>query len=460
MRRSLPGIFIAILFITVIITAAGCKKDNKDTVYLPTVGTVSIITEATATTAISGGVNPYFTTTVSPTVANGVCWSSTNTLPTIADGKSTDSITAVFTSKLTGLTPSTTYYVRAYVTSTTGTGYGGVITFKTTSATASTTATASTLAGSATGAFGYADATGTSALFDGPQAIVYNSASSKLYVSDVINNVIRTVTTTGSVATLTNPKIGYTDGPLATARFYGPGGLAVDAAGNIYVADVGNNVIRKITQAGIVSTFAGNGTPGYADGTGAIVKFNNPQGLAVDAAGNVFVADRGNNIIRKITPTGTVSTLAGITTPGLFDATVGTAAQFNSPVSVAVDASGNVYVGDLKNRAIRKVTSAGVVTTIAGGLLYPNLIGAPNGLVLDAAGSLLIADQAGRILKLVDGKILYTLAGSSTSGYVNGSGSTARFNVPQSLTFDQAGNLYVADFGNNVIRKLAITTTP
>jgi sugar lactone lactonase YvrE len=457
MKKSLPGIFIAILFIAVIVT--GCKKDPV-TKYFPTVGTTNIISEATATSAISGGVDPYFTSSTDVTLANGVCWSSTNQVPTIADSKTTDSLSAVFSSKLTNLTPSTTYYVRAYVTSTVGTGYGGVVSFKTASATASTSIAVTTLAGSTSGAFGYADALGTSALFDGPQSVIFNAATGKLYVADVINNVLRTITPAGNVGTLTNPTLGYTDGPLATAQFYGPGATAVDAAGNTYVSDAGNNVIRKITPAGVVSTLAGNGTPGYADGTGAIVKFNSPQGLAVDATGNIYVADRGNNVIRKITPTGTVSTYAGVTTPGLFDAAAGSTAQFNAPVSVAVDASGNVYVADLKNRAIRKIAPTGAVATIAGGLIYPFLIGAPNGLAFDAAGNLYIADQSGRILKLVQDKILYTVAGSTTPGYVNGAGAAARFNTPQSLTFDAAGNLYVADFGNNAIRKIAITTTP
>jgi DNA-binding beta-propeller fold protein YncE len=459
MRKSLQSIFIALF--AAVVFVSGCKKEDTDAPVAPLAATIKILTDVTSTTAISGGVNPYYYTSSSGAVANGVCWSSTNQAPTIADSKTSDTLAVTFQSKLTGLTPNTTYYLRAYVTSDSGTGYGGVITFKTATATSSTTATVSTFAGSTSGAFGFVNDNGTAALFNGPQAVSYNAAKTSLYVSDTYNNVIRTVSLTGLTNTLTNPTLGYLDGDKSIAQFYGSKGTATDAAGNTYVADAGNNVIRKITSAGIVSTFAGNGTAGYADGTGAIVKFNNPQSVAVDpASGNVYVADRNNHIIRKITPTGIVSTFAGLTTPGFTDG-VGTAATFNQPVAVAVDASGNVYVADYKNLSIRKITSAGDVSTVGGGPLYPKLIGSPVGLAIDAAGSLFIADQTGRILKLINGNVLNVLAGAyNATGNVNGVGTAARFSSPQAICFDATGNLYVTDFGNNSIRKIAIVNVP
>lgn len=462
MKKPLSGNFLVILFIAAIVTAAGCKKETSNGVILPYLTTAGMISEVTSTTAISGG-SVYGSTSVT---ANGVCWSSANQSPTIADSKTTDSVITTFTSKLTGLTPGTVYYLRAYATGSGGeTGYGDVMKFTTPSATSSRTVTVSTLAGSSAGAYGYQDGAGTSALFNGPQSIAYNTSAGTLYVGDTFNNLIRTVSTTGATGTLTAPTLGYQDGPLSTALFYGPKGMAFDAQGNTYVADMGNNRIRKITAAGIVSTLAGSGIPGYADGTTAsTIRFNAPQGVAVDAQGTVYVADRANNIIRKVTAAGAVSTLAGVTTPGFYDGllntTTGIYPQFNYPGAIALDAQGNVYVADLKNYAIREVTPTGTVSTVAGGLVYKTLVNAPAGIALDAQGNIFVADQSGRVIEITAAKVLYTLAGSiNTAGYVDGDGAAARFSSPQGITLDAQGNLYVADSGNNVIRKIVLKVT-
>jgi len=149
------------------------------------------------------------------------------------------------------------------------------------------------------------------------------------------------------------------------AQFYSPYGVAVDSTGNVYVADSGNQRIRKVTPGGVVITLAGWGTLGFADGTGAAAQFNNPNGVAVDSTGNVYIGDTGNQRIRKVTPGGVVSTLAGSGVMGFADGT-GAAAKFNYPKGVAVDSTGNVYVADSGNQRIRKVTPGGVVSTLAG----------------------------------------------------------------------------------------------
>ena len=149
---------------------------------------------------------------------------------------------------------------------------------------------------------------------------------------------------------------GYAEGTGTAAKFRQPHGVAVDSKGNVYVADRGDHRIRKISPAGVVTTFAGSGTAGYADAsTGTEAQFNNPSGVAVDSGGNVYVGELNNHRIRKITPAGKVTTLAGSGTEGYADGT-GTAAKFNQPVGVAVDGAGNIYVADWKNRRIRKIT--------------------------------------------------------------------------------------------------------
>jgi len=158
---------------------------------------------------------------------------------------------------------------------------------------------------------------------------------------------------------------GSADGTGINASFYQPTGVAADASGNIYVADFRNNLIRKISPAGLVTTLAGSGAQGSANGTGVYASFYQPTSVAADASGNIYVADDGNHLIREISPAGVVTTLAGSGVQGLANGT-GIAASFNNPQGVAVDASGNVYVADYGNNMIREITPAGVVTTLAG----------------------------------------------------------------------------------------------
>jgi len=327
-----------------------------------------------------------------------------------------------------------------------------------------------TLAGSV-GNYGSADGTGGTALFNGPCGVAVDGAGN-VFVADSRNNTIRKVTEAGVVTTLSgNPGSygsGNADGSGGAARFNGPWGVAVDGAGNVYVADSGNHTIRKITPAGVVTTLAGlAGWSGKVDGTGTAARFNNPKGVAVDGAGNVFVADYGNDTIRKVSAAGVVTTLAG--TAGVFGTADGTgaAAEFWRPSGVAVDGAGNVFVADYGNDTIRKVTAAGVVTTLAGS---PALSGwadgtgieaafyNPSGVAVDGAGNVFVADYGNQaIRKVAAGGVVTTLAGSAVVyGRADGKGGGQRFLFyrPTGTAVDAAGNVFVADSYNNTIRKV------
>ena len=267
-----------------------------------------------------------------------------------------------------------------------------------------------TLAGNGTA--GFADGANTDAQFNLPYGVACD-ASGNVYVADQANNVIRRIeAATGAVSTLAGNVLvsGTLNGTGTAARFGAPSGVACDASGNVYVADQGNHRIRRIVAAtGVVSTLAGS-TQGFADGTGSAAQFNTPTGVASDASGNVYVADQTNHVIRRIVAaTGAVSTLAGSGTAGYADAT-GSAAQFNRPFGVACDASGNVYVADRSNQVIRRIVAAtGAVSTLAGngtpgfadGPPTTAQFYAPTGVACDASGTLYIADRINDRIRVV-----------------------------------------------------------
>ncbi|MEQ5838511.1 NHL repeat-containing protein [Paraburkholderia acidicola] len=311
-------------------------------------------------------------------------------------------------------------------------------------------------------ASGATDGTGSAALFNGPAAVTAD-ATGNVYVADSNNNTIRKITPAGVVTTLAgSATAGSTNGTGAAASFNGPFGVAVDASGNVYVTDSNNNEIRKITPAGVVTTLAGSGAAGSADGTGAAASFSNPNGVAVDASGNVYVADSGNNKIRKITQAGVVTTLAGAGAAGSADGS-GAAASFSFPGGVALDGAGNLYVADTSNNEIRKITPAGVVTTLAGSAASGSTdstgsaasFNGPFGVSVDASSNIYVADSNNNVIrKITPAGVVTTLAGSTKSGSANGIGGAVSFNDPLGVAVDTSGNLYAADIANNEIRKL------
>jgi len=246
--------------------------------------------------------------------------------------------------------------------------------------------------------------------FNGPYAIAFG-LSGVLYVTEVYNNRISAVSPTGVISVFAGGTQGYADGVGTNARFYYPQGVTVDSAGNLYISDVGNARIRKISPAGVVTTFAGSGAAGSTNGLGTNASFRNPEHLACDSSGNIYVADWNTALIRKISPAGLVTTLAGSGVQSSVDG-IGTAATFNNPQGITLDSTGNVYVTEVTGNRIRKITPNGLVTTLAG----------------------------------------------STSGSANGTGAQATFNVPVGIVMDTSNNLYVADLTNNLIRKIALGT--
>ena len=322
-----------------------------------------------------------------------------------------------------------------------------------------------TLAG--TGSSGFANGAGLSATFNIPAGITVNRFRNA-YVSETGNHAVRKIAdvytlpdNNGVVTTFAgNTSTSFVNANGIGATFNNPTGVAVDSAGNVYIADYTNHRIRKITPDGVVSTLAGSGTATFADGTGAAASFNNPRGIAVDSVGSVYVGDYSNNRIRKITSAGVVTTLAGSATAGSLDAT-GTNAQFRNPWGVALDSAGTVYVADYTNHRIRKVTFDGVVTTLAGNGTASSVDGSgtnatfnnPRGIEVDSAGNV-YTTEGNRIRKITRAGVTTTLAGSGTAAFADGSGATASFNTPHGITIDSNGTLYVADQTNHRIRKV------
>jgi sugar lactone lactonase YvrE len=316
------------------------------------------------------------------------------------------------------------------------------------------TITVSTIAGSTQG---FEDGASTSAKFDSPVATVIDQ-NGNILVADRFNHRIRKISPAGQVSTFAGTGVsGSLDGDLSTAQFSGPNYMVYDSEGNLYVSELTR--IRKITPLGQVSVFAGGSTQGFADGTGIDARFNIPTGMVFDSKGDLIVMDRANNRIRKISSGGIVSTFIGDGTAASLDGT-GTTAQINGPWGVAIDNLDNLYVTEFAGFKIRKVNSAGQLTTITGttagfqdGEVSIAMFNQVYGISLDNESNLYIADGGHRIRKISNFNMVTTLVGNGQPGFADGDESSARLNLPYSVTI-QGNHLIVAERLNFKIRKL------
>jgi trimeric autotransporter adhesin len=330
----------------------------------------------------------------------------------------------------------------------------------------------STVAGNGTKGYSGDGGLATEAQLDYPIGLAVDSAGN-LYIADFSIHRIRKVTPAGIISTVAgNGTLDFSgDGGMATAAQFGRlSGLTVDSAGNLYIVDSGKR-IRKITSAGIISTVAGKGTDGYGDG-GAATKEQSEfsyyqDNVAVDSAGNLYITGIGDNRIRKVTPAGIITTVAGNGIQGYSgDGGPATEAQLNGG-AMAVDSAGNLYIADCGTHRVRKVTAAGIISTAVGsgsygysrdgGLATEARLGCPSGLAIDSAGNLYIADSGNRqIYKVTPSGIISTVAGNGADAYGGdgGAATTAQLNAPLYVTVDSAGNIYIADTGNHRVRKV------
>ena len=307
-----------------------------------------------------------------------------------------------------------------------------------------------------------------------------------LYITDFNNNRIRKISTTGIITTIAGNEIpGYSgDGGMATdASLAGPSGIVVDAAGNVYFADRTNNRIRKINTLGIISTIAGTGdaSGGYTGNGGPAIhaKLQSPGALAIDKEGNLYVADCDNNCIRKINTSGIITLYAGSaaragTGRGAYSGDGGSAvlAQLNQPTGIAIDDAGNLFIADCFNHCVRKVSAKGIITTVAGnrnsgysgdnGPARLAEISYPYGVAIDGRGNLFIGDHGNNRIRMVNKEgTITTVAGNGDAGYSGDGGSAiqAAINQPTFVYADNINNLYIGDNQNNRIRYISLTPT-
>jgi trimeric autotransporter adhesin len=331
----------------------------------------------------------------------------------------------------------------------------------------------SNFAGNYTSGFSGDAAAAISAQLAGPSAVTVDKAGN-VYVADQSNNRIRKIDTSGNITTVAgNGTAGYTgDGSAATgAELYNPGGLLADGAGNLYISDTANNVIRKVTTGGTISTIGGNNSlgAGYAGdgGPATSAQIYRPSGLAIDSTGTIYFADSGNNAIRVILPNGNMATVAGLSTPGFSgDGGLATSAKLNNPIGLAVDRNNNLYIADGGNNRIR-IVSGNIINTFAGvttsgfsgdgGPATKAKFTTPKGVAVDSAGNVFIVDTFNGRIRVVtpDGNI-NTVAGSGAagSGGDGGDASVASLFFPTGIALDPNGKVYIADTQNNVVRLL------
>jgi sugar lactone lactonase YvrE len=314
------------------------------------------------------------------------------------------------------------------------------------------------------GSNGTVDGVGRLARFNEPIGIT-RDRTNHLFVTEPYSNLIRRISPSGSVTTLAgNPSQGLVNGQGTSSSFRFPVGITVDRDDNLFVADRYNHVIRRITPSGSASTFAGSGTRGGADGERSSATFDEPNGLAFDSQGNLYVVEYPTHKVRRISRDGVVSTFAGNGSPGNSDG-FGSAARFHFPAGIAIDANDTIYISDSYNHAIRKLTPSGLVSTFAGSGSSGRSDGRgiqasfffPGGLAVDSQGNLYVADYGNNLIRRisVDG-VVTTIAGSGTAGRADGTGSSASFDAPNGVAIDSEGSLYITDQRNHIIRKISV----
>ena len=304
---------------------------------------------------------------------------------------------------------------------------------------------------------------------------VTTDAAGNLYIADADANVVRKVNSAGIITTIAgNDTAGYSgDSSLAIhAMLSAPLGIAIDKAGNLYIADNSNNVIRKVDAAGVITTVAGTGVAGYGgdNGPATAAQLHGPNGLATDTSGNLYIADRQNYIIRKIDNAGIITTIAG--TQGVWGYTgnggLATSAKIGDVFGIKTDHSGNLFIAEsYTQHIIRKINAAGVITLVAGddsssysgdGMPAINTyISGPADIAVDDSGNIYFSEENDNVIRKINTTgILSTAAGNYTTGYGgdNGDPTMAKLNQPAGIAIDNAGNLYIADQGNHRVRKI------
>lgn len=330
-----------------------------------------------------------------------------------------------------------------------------------------------TLAGSGVGGYGGDGGAAPAAKLNQPVGIAIDGGAN-VYIADRTNNRVRRVSPTGIITTVAGTgAAGYSGdgGPATAAEINNITGVAADAAGNVYIADKSNHCVRQVSPTGIINTMAGTGIAGYGGdgGPATAAQLSNPWGIAADGIGNIYVAEQGNKRVRKIDAGGIITTVAGNGTAGFSgDGGPATAAQFDGCYAVAVDVSGNIYISDVDNQRIRRVSRAGIITTVAGsgvagycgdgGPATAAALYEPIGIAIAPDGTLYIADGWNNRIRAVnaDGTI-HTIAGTGTAGF-SGDGAlavSAELHNPYGIAVSSMGSVLIGDNGNNRVRYMS-----
>ena len=335
----------------------------------------------------------------------------------------------------------------------------------------------STVAGNGVAGYGGDGGGAAAALINEPQGATVDAAGN-LYIADFRNSRIRKVSPAGTVTTIAGsglPGFSGDNGAALQAQLSYPSDVEVDAAGNLYIADTNNHRIRRVSAAGVITTVAGNGVAGFGGDNGSAVtaQLYTPTGIAIDGAGNLYIADTYNSRIRKVTPSGIITTVAGSGAHGFSgEGQVATSSALNDPTGIAVDAAGNLYIADRFNHRIRTVTANGLLNTIAGtgtgefggdgGLATAASLQNPSDVAVDKYGSLYIADQSNHRVRKVSSGVITTVAGSGVAGFSGDGGNAlfAAFNTPLAVAVDTLGSLFVVDTGNQRVRKVTLPGPP